>query len=194
MLGQGGFLGVQYPALLAVRVLHGVIDADVPQVEGILQNAVGVGPRSTVGYVGRHAPRGDTAFVGYLPFSGEGGEVHLDEPVHVQGRFQQLKGKLPDIGFVHPGSAQAHVDLGSVQVLGLRMLQRCDAGRKTGVRFGGLPGVPELLPDVAGQVSVGGFVAEHARCVLGAGHGENHSLQRLGEFLRAFAGELRHVA
>ena len=28
--GQGGLLGVQHPALLAVRVLHGVVDTDIP--------------------------------------------------------------------------------------------------------------------------------------------------------------------
>ena len=29
---QGGLLGVQYPALPAVRVLYGVVDTDIPQV------------------------------------------------------------------------------------------------------------------------------------------------------------------
>ena len=44
LCGQGGRLGVQHAALLAVRVLHGVVDTHIPQVQAVLQDSIGVGP------------------------------------------------------------------------------------------------------------------------------------------------------
>ena len=49
---QGGLLGVEHPSLLTVQALHGVIDADIQEVQRILQDAVGVGPAGVEGAVG----------------------------------------------------------------------------------------------------------------------------------------------
>ena len=50
--GQGGFLGVQHPAFLAVCVLHGVVDTHIPQIEGIFEDFIGVGAAGPVGRIG----------------------------------------------------------------------------------------------------------------------------------------------
>ena len=51
---QGGLLGVQHAALFSVCVLYGVIDTDIPQVQAVLQNLVGIGTAGSVGGVGCH--------------------------------------------------------------------------------------------------------------------------------------------
>ena len=56
---QGGFLGIEDPFLLAVRVGDGIIDAGIPEVQGVLQQPVGVGPVRAVGGVSGHVVVGN---------------------------------------------------------------------------------------------------------------------------------------
>ncbi|MPM88005.1 hypothetical protein SDC9_135106 [bioreactor metagenome] len=49
---EGGFLGIEDAALLAVRVLHGVVNTDVTEVQAVLQNPVRAGPIGAVGGIG----------------------------------------------------------------------------------------------------------------------------------------------
>src|SRR5699024_11777468 len=58
LLCQGGGLLVENTALLAVGILHGVVDADVLEVQRFLQDAVGVGTVCAVGHVGGHVEIG----------------------------------------------------------------------------------------------------------------------------------------
>ena len=60
--GQGGLLGVQHPAFLAVRILHGVVDTDIPQVERIFEDFIGVGPVGPVSGIGRHISLSHSVF------------------------------------------------------------------------------------------------------------------------------------
>ena len=52
--GKSGFLGIEDAPLLAVSILHGVVNADVAQVQAVLQYPVGVGPVGAVGGIGGH--------------------------------------------------------------------------------------------------------------------------------------------
>ena len=49
--GQGGLLGVENAPLPPIRVLYRVINADIPEIQRILQDAVGVGAAGSVGGV-----------------------------------------------------------------------------------------------------------------------------------------------
>ena len=51
---QRGFLGVQHPLFLSVRVLNGVKHLDIPEIQGIFQNFIGTDTICAVG-----VPRGD---------------------------------------------------------------------------------------------------------------------------------------
>ncbi len=69
---QGGLLGVQHAALFSVCVLYGVIDTDIPQVQAVLQNLVGIGTAGSVGGVSCHIVVGYGRFPLDLPFSSKG--------------------------------------------------------------------------------------------------------------------------
>ena len=69
--GQSGLLGVQHPAFLAVRVLHGVVDTHIPQIEGIFEDFIGVGAAGPVGGIAATSLCPTAFFAGDLPFSGE---------------------------------------------------------------------------------------------------------------------------
>ena len=51
---QRGFLGVQHPLFLSVRVLNGIKHLDIPEIQGIFQNFIGADTIRAVG-----VPRGD---------------------------------------------------------------------------------------------------------------------------------------
>ena len=108
---QGGLLGVQHPALPAVCVLHGVVNADIPQVQAVLQNLVGVGTAGSVGGVGRHIVFGYRAFACDLPLGGIGGVIDLDGALEIVRGVEGLIHELLDVLLVDPGSAQVHLDL-----------------------------------------------------------------------------------
>ena len=119
MRGQGGLLGVKHPPLPAVRFQHRVINADIPEIQGILQDAVGVGPVGAVGAVGGNIVFTDAAFVGNSPFSGVAGVADLDLSFEVIGCFQRFIHELLDVLLVDPGGPQAHLNFRGVQILGL---------------------------------------------------------------------------
>ena len=68
LLGQGGFLGVEYPMLLAVQVCYQVVDTDIPEVQRVLQYLIGVGPSGSEGGVGGNVMVVHSPFPGDLPF------------------------------------------------------------------------------------------------------------------------------
>ena len=52
LLGEGGLLFIQNPLLLAVCILHGIVNTNIPQIQRILQNSVGIGTAGAVGHIG----------------------------------------------------------------------------------------------------------------------------------------------
>ena len=160
LLGQGGLFLVQHPALLAVQVLHGIIDADVPEVQRVLQNPVGIGTGGAVGHIGVDITKADLSFARDVPLGGELRIAHLDPPAQIVRRIQQLFHELLDVLLVNPSGTQAHVNLRSVQVLGLGGFQGFHIGLKILWEVpGGLPGSGQLLPHIAGEVLVGGHIS-----------------------------------
>ena len=100
--------------------LYGVIDTDIPQVQAVLQNLVGIGTAGSVGGIGGHIVLTDGAFAGDLPLRRKRGVVDLDIPLHIKRGIKGLIHKLLDVLFVDPGSTQpvsyTHLDVYKRQV------------------------------------------------------------------------------
>ena len=119
LLGQGGFLLVQDMAFFAVRVLNGIIDPDIPEVQGFFQNLICAGTGSAVGHIGVHIPHTHTGLAGDVPLSRKRREFDLNITTGIVRRIQQFLHKLLNILLVDPGCTQTHIDFRCFQVFGL---------------------------------------------------------------------------
>ena len=121
--GQSGLPGVEDSAFFSVRIFYGVIDTDIPQVQTILQNLIGIGTAGSVGGISRHIVFGYRAFARDLPLGGIGSVVDLNGTLKVvrcvEGFIHELLNVLP----VNPGGPQADFNLRGVQVFGLGSVQ-----------------------------------------------------------------------
>ena len=187
LLGEGGFLGVEYTPLPAVRVVLGIVDAHVAQIQGIFKNLIGVCALRTVGHIRGNIVVTDRVLVPDVPLGGEGGIVHVDHTLLVKRRLKGLPHELPDICRVDPRCAQPHLDFACVQIPGLRLSQRFHVGQIAGAVLRRLLRLPQLLPDVAGEVFVRRLPLPAHRVE------EDNAVQLVDQFLLAFAGELRHI-
>ena len=197
LLGQGRFPGIEDAAFLAVRVFDCIVNAHVPQVQGIFQDFVSVDPGRAEGGIGRHVHRGNGAFVGDVPFGGIGGKVYGDGPSVIgppviapyipNRRVEGFVHELLDVFLVHPGRAQAHVDFRSVQILGLGFFQRLHVDVKDRGYFRRCPGFPQLLPYVAGQVLVRRHIPGLSLIVSRLRQPEDHAGQFLYDLLLRFS-------
>ena len=191
--GQGGLLGVQHPAFLAVRILHGVVDTDIPQVERIFEDFIGVGPVGPVSGIGRHISLSHSVFAGDLPLSGKCRVVDFDAALKVKGCVKGFVHELLNVLFVDPGRTQPHLDLGSVQVLGLGGSEGLHVDRKGRVLLRRTLGLAQLPAHVAGQVFIGGHIMGRPVRLSLAGHTEDDTAQLVRQFFAGFAGKLFHV-
>ena len=191
--GQGGLLGVQHPALLAVRIFNSIVDTHIPQVEGIFEDFIGVGAAGPVGGIGRHIPLSHSVFAGDLPLSGERRVMDFDAALEVKGRVKCLVHELLDVLFVDPGCPQPHLDLRSVQVLGLGGGQGLRIDGKGRVLFRRPLGLAQLPAHVAGEVFIGGHIMGRSVRLSLARHTEDDTAQLVRQFFAGFAGELFHI-
>ena len=53
LLGQHGFFGVKYAGGAAIRLMDGIINPGVPQVQAVLDDRVGVSPFGSIGHIGQ---------------------------------------------------------------------------------------------------------------------------------------------
>ena len=192
--GQGGFLSVQHPTLLAVCILHGVVDADIPQVQAVLQNFVGVGPVGPVSGIGRHISLSHSVFAGDLPLGGKCRVADFDAALKVKGCVECLVHELLNVLFVDPRCPQPHLDLRSVQVLGLGGGQGLHVDRKGWVLLRCPLGLAQLPAHVAGEVFIGGHIMGCPVRLGLARHTEDDTPQFVCQFLAGFAGELFHIS
>jgi hypothetical protein len=101
----------------------------------------------------------------------------VDGSAEIIGGVQQFIHKLLNIGFVNPGGTQPHLDFRGFQILGL--------GGPEGVHVASVHRVlrrncfrlPELLPDIAGQILVRCYPAHAVLCIAEGGVMENHTPQ-----------------
>ena len=192
--GQGGLLGVQHPALLAVRIFNSIVDTHIPQVEGIFEDFIGVGAAGPVGGIGRHISLSHSVFAGDLPLGGKCRVVDFNAALKVKGRVKGFVHELLNVLFVNPGCPQPHLDLGSVQVLGLGGGQSLHVDRKGRVLFRRPLGLAQLPAHVAGEVFIGGHIMGRPVRFGLARHTEDDTPQLVRQFLAGFAGELFHIS
>ena len=110
LLCQGGGLLVNDAALLAIGILHGVVDTDVLEVQRLLQNLVGVGTVCAVGHVGGHVVGTGHGLASDPPLGGDGGILHLDGTAHIVGRVKGLHHELLNVLRLNPRCAQPGFD------------------------------------------------------------------------------------
>ena len=154
LLGQCGFLLVQYPALFTVRVLHGVIDPNVLQVQGFLQDLISIRAVCAVGHIAGHIVVAGIGFARDPPFRRIWGKHHLDTAAEIIRCFKSLIHELPDDVRVQPGCAETDINLRSVQILRLRLFQCSHVGLKERIAFRRDPGKLQLVPHISGQVFI----------------------------------------
>ena len=123
LLGEGGLLDVEYPALGAVRILDLVVDAHVAEVQGVFENLVGVDARGTVGAESVDVVRADGALAVYVPLGCVGRVVHAHAPRGPVCGLECVDHELLDVPRLYPGRAEAHVYLARGQLTRLRSLE-----------------------------------------------------------------------
>ena len=190
---QGGLLGVQDSPFFAVRVLHSVVNADIPQVQAVLQNLVGIGAAGSVGGVGRYIFFGYGAFARDLPLGSIGGIIDLDSALKVIRGIEGLIHELLNVLLVNPGSTQAHLDLRSVQVFRLGIGQGLYIDGKGWVLLCGPLCLPQFATHIAGQIFVSGHIGWPFSLRHRPRQTEDYTLQLGGQLVAGFAGELFHV-
>ena len=193
LLGQGGFLLVQDTLFFPVRVLDGVIDTHVSQVQGVLQDSDAVSPIRAIGQVHRHVVIGKRVFVGDMPFGSVFGKLHLNGAALIKRDFKQFLHKLLDVFFSYPGRPQTHVDFRSLQILGLSFFQGLHIRNENGRNIRRCPRFPQLFPHVAGKVLIRRHIPGLSLIVHRRGEPEDHTGQIGGDFIFGLVCQLCHV-
>ena len=150
LLSKGGLLFIQNPLLLAVCILHGIVDTDIPQIQRILQNPVGVGTAGAVGHIGMDIIPARCTLTGDLPLCRHGRKFHFNISAQIERRFKGFFHKLLDIIPIDPCGTKAHINLRRIQVFRLCFLQIFRVHRKGRVRSRSQFCDAELFPDIAG--------------------------------------------
>ena len=177
LLCQGGLLLVQHTTLLSIRILDGVIDTNVLQVQSFLQNAVGIGTVGAVGHIGSNIVVAGRIFAGDTPFCGNIGEFHLNAATEIVRGFKGFLYELLDIPCINPGSSQTHINFRRIQVFGLCLFQCFYIGA---VLLTGLYChlcLTELFTDIAGEILVGSHITGSAALRQRFGNTEDHATQ-----------------
>ena len=152
--GKGGFLGVEDTALPSVCVLNGIVDANIAEIQRILQQPVGAGAVCAVGGERRHIVVAHHALAGNLPFCGVRDIADLDLSAQIARRFKGFIHELLDVLLIKPCHTQPHLNLAGFKVFRLGSNQGVHIpGKEWVVRCYTLRGA-ELLPDVAGEIFV----------------------------------------
>ena len=193
MSRQGGLLGVQHAALFSVCVLYGVIDTDIPQVQAVLQNLVGIGTAGSIGGVSCYIVVGYGRFPLDLPFSSKGGIVDLDTALEIKRGVEGLVHKLLDVLFVDPGSAQTHLDLRRIQVFGLRGSKSFHIDCINRVLLCRPLRLTQFAAYIAGKVFISSHIMGCAVFLQLSRYTEDHALQLSGQFFFCFSGKLAHI-
>jgi len=144
LLRQHGLPLVQHTFRLALGILDGVVDADIFQVQGLLQNLVGIGTAGAVGFGGDNIPSAGGRLALHAPFCGIRRITHLDRMAQIVGDLECLGHKLLDNIRVQPCGTQAHINFGGFQLSGLRLGQRLHIDGKFRVGLGGKLRHPQL--------------------------------------------------
>ena len=187
LLRQRRFLLVEDAPLLSIRVSDHIIDADIPQIQRVLQYPVGVCPSCAIRHIRGHAALGYRRFPRNVPFCRIFRKVHMNHPMQIHRRREGFEHKVLNHRLVQPRCPQPHVDFGSIQILGLRGFQSGYVRKIQGILRCCLHRLPQFLPHIARQI----FVGSHINVLIR--NRENNAVQFLGQLFRLNARQLRHV-
>ena len=123
VLRDSGFLFVQHTDFPPLRIVFSIENPHVPQVQGVLDNLIGVDPLGAISVVGADIAAVNVLFRD-IPFVGDFGIADMDAALILPRCSQKLKGKILDDIFGNPRRAQPHTDFPSGQILGLHLFQR----------------------------------------------------------------------
>lgn len=112
-LGDGGFFLVQNSDFLSVPVLNIVKNPHIPQVQGVLDDLVGIDAGGAVGAVGLDVHPVNT-FPLHIPGPRVSGEMDVNFFLTISGRVQQFKNKLLHHVRGEPSGAEPHGNLTGV--------------------------------------------------------------------------------
>ena len=110
LLCQHGFPFVQHTFGLALGILNGVVDADIFQVQGLLQNLVGIGTGCAVGLGGDNIATSRSGLALHAPLCGIRRIPHFDCMAQIVGNLEGLGHKLLDDVRGKPCCAQPHIN------------------------------------------------------------------------------------
>ena len=193
MLCQCGFLLVQNPPILAIRVFYDIIHAGIPQVQGILQNLIGVDSGCAVGGVRIHIPVADILLPGNAPLRCVGGVIHDNGTPEIERRLEQFFHERLNILFINPRGTQAHINFRSFQVFWLRLFQSLHIVPE---HFGFLhstAGNGQFLPHIAGEIFIRRHIAGRAILIQNARKLKNDAAKFIRKLFNRFPGQLGHV-
>ena len=190
-LGDGRFLLVEDSGFPAIGIVHIIKNADIFQVQSVLDDFIGVNAFGAVGTDGLHIAT-IRAFTFNAPLAGDTGIVDLHAPLGAAGCSQRFEDKPADIFGVQPCSAQPDGDLAGSEVGGLHLRERISVDLILRVLFRLALGNRPFLTHIAGKVFVRGQVL--FIYALGVVRVEKYHAGQLGKqrFL-VLAGEPAHI-
>ena len=190
-LGDGGFLLVEDSGFPAIGIVHIIKNADIFQVQGVLNNLIGVNAFGAVGADGLDIAA-IRAFTFNAPLTGDTGIVDLYAPLRAAGCPQRFKDKPADIFGVQPCSAQPDGDLAGSEVGGLHLCECVGVELVLRVFFCLLFGGRQFLPHIAGEVFVcGEILLIQALGIIGVQ--EHDTLEVRKQVFLVLAGEPAHI-
>ena len=122
-LGDSGFLLVEDSGFPAIGIVHIIKNADIFQVQGVLNDLIGVDALGAVGADGLHIAA-ILALAFDAPLAGDAGIMDLHAPLHAAWCSQRFKDKPADIFGVQPCSAQPDGDFAGGEVGRLHLCER----------------------------------------------------------------------
>ena len=192
-LGDGGFLLVEDSGFPAIGIVHIIKNADIFQVQSVLDDFIGVDALGAVGTDGL-----DIAAILALalntPLAGDAGIVDLHAPLCAAGCPQRFEDKPADIFGVQPCSAQPDGDLAGGEVGGLHLRERISVDLILRVLFRLALGNRQFLTHIAGKILVRGQVFLMSIVLAGvSGVQKNHALEIRKQRFLILAGVPAHI-
>ena len=192
-LGNGGFLFIEDGGPPPIRVILIIENTDILQIQGVLDDLIGVDALCAVGADGL-----DIAAILALafdaPFTGDAGIVDLHAPLGAAGCSQRFEDKPADIFGVQPCSAQPDGDLAGSEVGGLHLRQCLGVDLILRVLFCLALGNRQFLTHIARKILVCGQVFLMPIVLAGiSGVQKNHALEVRKQRFLILAGEPAHI-
>ena len=191
LLCQRRLFGIEDAPFLSVRVLNGVVNPHITEVQRILQNAVSIGALGSVGHISIYIAVTALILSLNVPLRRKSGEVYLDGVPQIKRHMEGFLHELLDIALIHPGCSEPDVNFAGIQVFGLGRPQSLHIGIE-GFRERGCGAFrcAQFFPDIAGKVFVSRLIDWPAGFVHRCRKPEDHSSQLIGQFLLGFPSKL----